>query len=161
MSSRPAARGPGPSRAARGMTLVEAIIAIVVLGVGLTGVLLAFQMATRGSADPVVHKQMLAIAQEMLEEIQLKPYAAAANAAPAGCARDTFNDIGDYHGYATSGSVCTVDGTTVAALAGYSVSVSVTAGTLAGVAAARRIVVTVSHGGQSTTLTGWRTAHAS
>lgn len=143
------------------MTLVEAIIAIVVLGVGLTGVLLAFQTATRGSADPVVHKQMLAIAQEMLEEIQLKPYAAAANAAPAGCARDTFNDIGDYHGYATSGSVCTVDGTTVAALAGYSVSVSVTAGTLAGVAAARRIVVTVSHGGQSTTLTGWRTDHAS
>ena len=143
------------------MTLVEAIIAIVVLGVGLAGVLLAFQTATRGSADPVVHKQMLAIAQEMLEEIQLKPYAAAANAAPAGCARDTFNDIGDYHGYTGGGSICTVDGIAVASLAGYSVSVAVTPATLAGVPAARRIVVTVGHGGQSLMLTGWRTDYAS
>ena len=145
----------------RGMSLVEAIIAIVVMGVGLAGVLHAFQTATRGSADPVVHKQMLAIAQEMLEEIQLKPFASAPNAAPAGCARDTFNDIGDYNGYATSGSICTVDGVAVAALAGYSVSVSVSPGTLEGVAAAQRIVVTVSMGGNRMTLTGWRTDYAS
>lgn len=148
-------------RAQRGMTLVEAIIAIVVLGVGLAGVLLAFGTVARGSADPLVHKQMLAIAQEMLEEIQLKPYAPAANAAPAGCARDTFNDIGDYHGYASAGSICTVDGVAIAALAGYSVSVGVVPATLAGVAAARRITVTVGHGGASLALVGWRTDHAS
>jgi MSHA pilin protein MshD len=69
---------------------------------------------------------MLAIAEEMLEEIQLHPFTPAANSAAVGCARDTFNDIGDYHGYATSSKVCTVDGTEIPALAAYSVSVSVT-----------------------------------
>ena len=47
------------------------------------------------------------------------------------------------------------------ALASYSVSVSVSPDTLEGVAAARRIVVTVSQGGTRMTLTGWRTDYAS
>ena len=147
--------------AARGMTLVEALIAIVVLGVGLAGILLAFNTVARSTADPVLAKQMLGVAQELLEEIQLKPYAAAANAAPAGCARDTFNDVADYHGYATSGSICAVDGTPIAALAGYSVNVSVVSATLNGVAAAKRITVTVSRGADSLSLVGWRTDFAS
>jgi MSHA pilin protein MshD len=137
------------------------VVAIVVLGVGLAGVMLAFSFAVRASADPVIHQQMVAVAEEMIEEIQLKPYAASANTAPAGCARDSYNDVADYNGYASSGQVCTVDGTAVPALSGYSVSVSVAAGTLAGVGAARRIAVTVSKGSQSLTLVGWRTDYAS
>jgi len=144
-----------------GFTLVEMIVAIVILGVGLAGVMLAFSTAARGSADPVVHQQMLAIAEEMMEEIQLKPYASASNSAPAGCARDTYNDVSDYQGYATSGQICTVDGVTIAELASYSVSVGVAAGSLAGVTAARRITVTVSRGRDSFALTGWRTDYAS
>lgn len=145
----------------RGFTLVEMLVAIVVVGVGLAGVIAAFSTLGRGSADPVIRQQMLAIASEMLEEIQLKPYASAVNSAPAGCARDTFNDVGDYAGYATSGSICTVDGTAIAALAGYSVSVAVSTQALAGVAAAKRIAVTVTRGGESLTLVGWRTDFAS
>ncbi|MBT9595333.1 MAG: type II secretion system protein [Vitreoscilla sp.] len=144
-----------------GFTLVEMIVAIVILGVGLAGVMLAFSTAARASADPVVHQQMLAIAEEMMEEIQLKPYASASNSAPAGCARDTYNDVGDYQGYATSGQICTVDGVAIAELASYSVSVGVATGSLAGVAAARRITVTVSRGSDSLALTGWRTDYAS
>jgi MSHA pilin protein MshD len=144
--------------AQRGFTLIEMVLAIVVLGVG---VLIAFSTVTRGSADPVVAQQMLAIAEEMLEEIQLKPYLVATNTAPAACARNTYNDVLDYNGYTTSGQVCTIDGTPILSLAGYSVHVQVQAATLAGVGAARRIDVTVTRGASSFTLTGWRTDFAS
>ncbi len=148
-------------RSMGGMTLIELVIAILILGVGLAGVMLAYSTVTRGASDPVVHKQLLAVAEALLEEIQLKPYAAAANAAPAGCARNTWNDLLDYHGHATTGQVCTLDGTPIAALAGYSVNISVTATTLGGLSAARRIDVTVRRGSERITLTGWRMDYAS
>jgi MSHA pilin protein MshD len=128
--------------------------------VGLTGILAAFQGVTRSSSDPVVHKQLIAVAQALMEEITLKPFAVAAHAAPAGCARDTFNDVRDYNGYSSNG-VCTVDGVAIAALAGIRVRASVAAGTLGGVAGALKITVTVTQGGQSLTLVGWRTDYAS
>lgn len=147
-------------RRQRGFTLPEAILAIVVIGIGLAGLLLAFGTVARHGADPLLRQQMLAIAQELLEEIQLKPYAAEANTAPAGCARDTYNDIADYHGYASTG-ICSIDGVVIPALTRFDVSASVAAGTLGGVGAARRITVTVNHAGESLSLVGWRTDYAS
>lgn len=63
----------------RGFSLIELIVAIVVLSLGLTGVLLAFNYAVRGSADPVLHKQALSIAEEKIAECQMLEYAAAKN----------------------------------------------------------------------------------
>jgi MSHA pilin protein MshD len=148
-----------PPRHRRGFTLPEALLAIVVLGLGLAGVMLAFSQTMRRGADPMLRLQMLAIAEGLMEEIQLKPFAAAANAAPAGCARDTFNDVADYNGYASTG-ICSVDGVAIPALANYRVSVSVQSATLAGLTGALRITVTTTQGGESLQLVGWRTNYA-
>ena len=150
---------PPPRRRRRGFTLPEALLAIVVIGVGLSGVLAAFRSVTRNSADPVVQKQLIAVAQELMEEIQLKPFAVAANTAPAGCARDTFNDVRDYDGLARTG-ICTVDGVAIPALAQFQVNASVAAGTLGGVTQALKITITVQQGTQTLTLVGWRTDYA-
>ena len=144
----------------RGFTLPEALVAIVVIGVGLTGILLAFSTVSRNNADPVLRKQMTAIAQELLEEILLKPYAVTANSAASGCARDNFNDVQDYNGYASTG-FCTVDGVAISALAKFNVSSTVAAGTLGGVGAALKVTVTVQNSGDTLRLVGWRTDYAS
>ena len=44
------------------MTLLELVLAIAVIGIGLAGLLVAFNQAVFRSADPLVRKQMLAIA---------------------------------------------------------------------------------------------------
>jgi MSHA pilin protein MshD len=142
------------------MTLIELVIAIVIISVGLVGLLAAVTTTVKSSAEPMVRKQMLAVAEEMLEEVALKPYTVAANAAPAVCARNTYNDIFDYNGYNHAG-ICDMDGTAIPALAGYSIAVGVAAAPLVGVAAAAKITVTVSHGGETLQLIGWRTDWAS
>lgn len=152
----------GARRHSRGMTLVELILAIVVLGTGLAGVMMALSSTVRGSTDPLIQRQLLAIAEEMLEEIQLRAWAAAPNDAPAPCARDTWNDIADYDGYATAGRICTLDGTRLPALDGYSVAVTVRPAAFGGLpsTAAREIAVTASRGTDRLTLRGWRVDHA-
>ena len=56
------------------MTLVELIIFIVVVGTAVMGVLTVLDLATRSSADPMIQKQALAVAEAMLEEAQLQPF---------------------------------------------------------------------------------------
>lgn len=155
------------ARAARGFTLVEMIVAMVIISVGLAGVLLTFNTVVKSSADPMIQKQMVAVAEELLEEILLKPYApagtaptnglAACGAAPA--VRTAFDDVRDYDQYQTSG-ICDVDGDAVAGLESYGVSVSVSVASWQGVAGTLRIEVTVTRGGESFSLTGWRTPYA-
>jgi MSHA pilin protein MshD len=58
----------------RGVTLVELIVFIVVVGTAAMGVLLAIDVAARSSADPMIQKQALAVAESLLEEAQLQPF---------------------------------------------------------------------------------------
>lgn len=148
------------SERARGFTLIEMIMAIVIISVGLAGLLSVFSTGVKSSVDPVVRKQLLSLTEELLEEIALKPFVAEANVAAGGCARAVFNDIDDYNGYATTGQVCNLDGVPIASLDGYSVTVEVVAAALEGVTDARRITVTASRGSDSITLVGWRTNYA-
>ncbi|MCK9381251.1 MAG: type II secretion system GspH family protein [Sulfuritalea sp.] len=62
------------SRRQRGLTLVELIVFIVIVSVALAGVLTVFSVTVKSSADPMIRKQMLAIAEAVLEEVMLQPF---------------------------------------------------------------------------------------
>lgn len=160
--------------AQRGLTLIELIIYIVVVLVGLAGVLTVFNTTVRGSADPVVRKQALALAEAMLEEVLAKDYQNAAGgnnaATPAeGCTpatapicrpntpvdRANYNDVDDYNGWNQAGNSQAV-GTAPAALAGYAVTVAVGAPAAVNGVMLKAVTVTVTRGAETVTLQGWR-----
>lgn len=58
----------------QGISLIELIIFIVVVSVAVAGILGVMNMTGKSSADPLVHKQSLAIAQALLEEVELMPF---------------------------------------------------------------------------------------
>lgn len=58
----------------RGVTLVELVIFIVIISVALVGVLKVLEVTNRGSADPLVRKQALSIAESLLSEITQQPF---------------------------------------------------------------------------------------
>lgn len=149
----------------RGVSLIELVIFIIVVSVGLIGVLSAFNQSVRQSADPLVWKQALLVAEGMMNEILSKDF----SPQPSTAARSNFNDVSDYNGYTLSGIVEN-DGTTgIAGLNSYSLAVAVTSidfnstdGAKTIVAAdAKRITVTVSCGNQSVALTAFRTRYGS
>ncbi|HEY3300014.1 MAG TPA: prepilin-type N-terminal cleavage/methylation domain-containing protein [Methylophilaceae bacterium] len=57
-----------------GVTLVELIVFIVIISVALVGVLKTLEVANRGSVDPMLSKQALAIAESLLTEIEQQPF---------------------------------------------------------------------------------------
>lgn len=57
-----------------GISLVELIMFIVIVSIALAGVTGVLNLNTSHSADPVVRKQAMAIAESLLEEIELKPF---------------------------------------------------------------------------------------
>ena len=142
-----------------GMTLIELIVAIVIIAVGLAGVLSVFNTTVRASADPMIQKQLLAIAEGMMDEVMLLPYANGAGT-DTGCARAGFDGIDDFAAY-TSKPICDLEGTAIASLSGYSVSVAISnlaLGMETGGETSKRITVTVTRNpNESVTLIGWRT----
>ena len=58
----------------RGISLIELIMFIVIVSVALAGILLVMNVTTKSSADPLIHKQALAIAESLLEEVELMPF---------------------------------------------------------------------------------------
>jgi MSHA pilin protein MshD len=62
------------SRLERGVTLVELIVFIVIVSTAVAGVLMTLDISNRSSADPMIQKQALAVAEALLEEVQLQPF---------------------------------------------------------------------------------------
>ncbi len=114
-------------RKSHGLSLIELIVSIVVIAVAVAGVLGALAIASRTSADPMIQKQALAIAEAFLEETQLMPFtfcdpgdanattAQSATVGPTGCSATVegigveggetrygptfFDNVSDYNGY--------------------------------------------------------------
>lgn len=138
-----------------GLTLIELIAFIVIVGVGLAGILSVLNVTLRDSGDPLIYKQQLAIAESLLEEIQSKPFtwcdpddpnaetATSSASCTAGMAQglgptpasetrystsNPFDNVGDYAGFTMPAGIYNPDdGTTlIPGLSSYSAAVSIT-----------------------------------
>lgn len=141
----------------RGFTLIELIIFIVVVSAGLAGILSIMNITVKSSADPMVRKQAISIAESLLEEILLKDYANPSGGY-SGTDRSKFDDVGDYAGYSTSTGIVDMVGTVMPGLTPYNFSPAVTVAAttdLPGVAA-ERVTVSVSGPGVRISLIGYR-----
>ena len=126
---------------------------IVIVGVGVAGVLSVFTTSVKSSADPMIRKQALSIAESLLEEILLKefkdPNVGGTNgvstcALATGSNRSLWDNVCDYNTY-TSNGIADVQGNTVASLSGYKVlpAVAITTVPVGGVSL-KRVVVSVT-----------------
>jgi MSHA pilin protein MshD len=62
------------ARRQHGLTLIEMLMFIVIVGIALAGIVQLLQFTTRHSADPVRRKQALMIAEGLLEEVELSGF---------------------------------------------------------------------------------------
>lgn len=133
-----------------GFTLIELVIFIVIVSVGVTGILLVMNTVVASSADPMVRKQALALADSILEEILQKEYADP-DGTSGETTRATFDDVDDYNG--KSNSTFT---DLPSSLASYLITIVVDAPAPLNGVTTKRVRVTVSHGNENITLTGYR-----
>lgn len=172
----------------RGITLIEQIMFIVIVSVGVIGLVSVMNPAIRASANPMVTKQLVAIAESLLNEVMHQPftwcdpddaaastaqsYADCANpqnvfgATPAGETRyalgaaPAFDNVADY-----AGPMASIDDPSGSnAMVGYSANIAIASnGTALGLAdntAALSVTVTVTRGTETFSLTGYRFRYA-
>jgi len=65
-----------------GMTLVELVITIVIIGIAAAALFSAMASITARSADPLLEAQSLHLAESLMEEMQSVPFNAIADIAP-------------------------------------------------------------------------------
>lgn len=147
----------------QGFTLIEMLIAIVVLAAGVTGILAAISQNVGSSADPMISQQAIIIAQGYLEEATLKPYDDPDGGETGTCeeaARTQYDDVADYDCINDSAGAVDQFGNTFAGLGAYNVDVSVSAVNIGAPAVTtRQVIVTVTHDSVSSlsvVMTGYR-----
>lgn len=106
-----------------GLSLVELLVSIVIVGIAASTVLGVFSTTTGYSADPMIRHQAAAIAEAYLEEVLLRPVDDP-DGVDGETARADFDDVDDYNGLVDVGARDQF-GTPLAALSDYNVSVSV------------------------------------
>ena len=173
-------------RRQRGVTLVEVVLFIVIVGVASVGIMEVMRLTTQHSADPQLRKQALAIAEGMLEEIQLARFtfcdpldpAAETAASPAACTIPEgpgqeaggvprpFDNVNDYVSAYGAATEYKTDAQGAVWAAGspqaYVASVTITPVALNGLPATEglRIQVVVPYADQQVVLDGYRVRYA-
>lgn len=175
-----------PALAERGLTLIELLVFIVIVGIAATAILTVMGNLTRQSASLLPEQQARAVAAGLLDEILAQPYtfcdpgapnaATAPAATPAACggqvenmgpepgegARPQYDNVNDYNGYVSA--VSFPDDSAAANLPGYTVQVRVQgAGAVGPVPATETLRVTVTVNGPTGELArqeGVRIRHA-
>ena len=173
-----------------GISLIEQIVFILIVGVAVTGVLAVLITTSRASADTLTQKQALAIAEALLEEVQVQPFtycdpddtlaatalsaagctggAGGANdesripLAPEGESRATFDNVSDYNGLAVN-PITDINGTAAVGLDGYSASITVDRQGIGAIPADEALLITVTVTGPYNTqvaLQGYRVRYA-
>lgn len=147
------------------MTLIELVVAIVVVSISLGGTLMLVDTTTRRSADPMLERQAISIAEAYLEEVLQKSYfdPDTGTLCPAAeGARGLFDNVCDYQGLDELGAH-DQNGSLVAGLGGYRVEIdidlSAQLGTLSGSAEVLRVdAVVTDPTARIVRVSGYRTA---
>ena len=101
-----------------GISLIELIMFIVIISIAVSGILLVMNRVAGSSADALLRKQSLAIAESLLEEIELQAMSGVTPnpGAPANAPRANFDNVFNYAGYNTTAGI--LDFSTNAAVPG-------------------------------------------
>jgi len=145
---------PPNSRLQLGATLVELILTIVIISVALTGILTIVNLTVSHSADPMLQRQAIAIAESYLEEIMLLPINDP-DGSNAGETRSSYDNLTDYDGLSDNGAT-DQNNTPLTGLENYTVDVTVTDDTLSGVTMKKVTVSVTRTGTDSISLSGYR-----
>jgi MSHA pilin protein MshD len=129
-----------------GISLVELIMFIVIVGVGLAGVLSVMNTSSAHSSDPLLRKQALALAEALLEEVSLMPFTTCDpdgfDPGTGACAQTEtfgpeagevrghpttpFDNVNDYNGFSLTGGGSDIGGSAgVLVPTGYTANVAV------------------------------------
>jgi MSHA pilin protein MshD len=130
----------------RGISLIELIMFIVIISVALTGILLVMTKVTSHSADPLLHKQAIAAAESLLEEIELQDFISASGATAAVTQANrtsVYHIVKDYDGFTTSGVFPVNGAAAIGGLGSYNATVAVKDAALGDIVAGSAVLITV------------------
>lgn len=149
-----------PPASFRGVSLIELVVFIVIVSVAVAGVLGALNLSARASADPMTQKQALAVAEALLEEVELRSFTycdpddanAATATSTAGCATTVevmgpegetrtgvtpFDNVNDYFvagtGFVLTG-ISDLTGAPIVGLGNYNATIALATQALGGIA---------------------------
>lgn len=145
-----------PLSSERGVSLIELVMFIIIISVAVTGVLLVMNKVTGHSADTLIRKQAIAVAESLLEEVELQDFISASgvtacppnptpNPVTQANRASQYHIVCDYNGFATSGIFTVADAASASAvLANYNASVAVSSVALGTVLAGSAVRITVT-----------------